>query len=290
MKKPVDYLYLKCEPGKKRGISVKAGYAAGIRMLEVCISEKKLERIEKRMRSRPFEKWKKDFVRALHSYDVSDCAINGDHIILQVIGAENVGFFARKEELLSQGRYILEQLRQASAAGRKKLLIFLESGGWKLQELYALLLFAKDYYEDITLAVEEESIGDSLAASLFEECGIVITVSDLNNVVKEGYNSVIFLVAEWNPRYSRILSFQSAYVLAEQEGGGLERRTGAGKAQGMSVCFSGLSYMCNGKKLPYQPVVDLYYQNRTFYDKIGISSVAICRLECYNKEEQAAQV
>lgn len=286
VKKPVDYLYLKRNTDKLKRICVKAHHVAGIKVLEVCCAISKERQNEKsRCKTGKPGHWEKKLKRALRSYDVSSCAVNGDMDVLQALHIKNVGFLARKNELLLHGAYIFEHLASRKTPElREKLLVYLESENWKGQDVNDFLWIAKDFYEDIVLAGKNVSVYEDVVKQLFEDCGLVISVTDLENAQTKRYDGVLFLVEKWDFCYMKKICFRRAYVVAEYEDSSVFcRRMVRGKTEkDIPVCFSGLCYEWNGKKIPYQLVADLYYQNPVFCDKKGISFVAIYRLECYN--------
>lgn len=288
VKKPVDYLYLKWSADKLKRIRVKEYNVAGIKVLEVQSAIPKAWLSEEgRFGAGKFERWKRRLKRALRSYEISSCAVNGDEHVLQALQIENIGFLARKNELFLYGTYIFEHLALRKMKGeRERLLIYLESENWKSQEIKDLLWIAKDYYEDIVLAGKNVAAYEDIMTQLFEDCGLVVSTVDLKNAEMKAYDGVFFLVEKWNFSYMEKICFQRAYAVAEyEESGTVCRRVVKGKAViGKQVCFSGLCYEWNGKKIPYPLAVDLYFQNPAFCDKKDISFVAIYRLECYNNE------
>ncbi|MDE6434038.1 MAG: hypothetical protein K2L07_07380 [Lachnospiraceae bacterium] len=288
MKKSVDYLYLKWSADKLKRIRVKEYNAAGIKVLEVQSAiPKAWQSEESRFKAGKFERWKRRLKRAIRSYEVSSCAVNGDERVLQALQIENIGFLARKNELFLNGTYIFEHLALRKMTGeREKLLIYLESENWKSQEIKDLLWIAKDYYEDIVLAGNNVAAYEDIMTQLFEDCGLVVSTVDLKNAEMKAYDGVFFLVEKWNFSYMKKICFQRAYAVAEyEESDNVCRRMVTGKAvTEKPVCFSGLCYEWNGKKISYPLAVDLYFQNPAFCDKKDISFVAIYRLECYNNK------
>lgn len=282
MKRPIDYLYLQFSAVVRKRICVKERILAGIRMIEVCIPEKEKMRWQNnRWKERQLMRWKKRLKRKLSSYELCPCAIGGEPTVLQVLGMENAGFLARKRELLSQAGSIFKQLSSKPLPGiRKKLLFFLESGKWTAQELYDMLSIAKNYYEDIFLACKNVLQYENTVKSMFEECGLVISVEEIKNARTGIYDSVIFLVEKWDFCCAEGICFRRAYIVAEWEEGSFCRRMVREKAETeIPVFFSGLCYECNNKKIPYQIAVDLRYQNQSFCEKNDISPVAIYRLD-----------
>ena len=281
MKKPIDYLYLQFDAAAKMGICVKERNLAGIKILEVCIPEKEKVRWQSNQwEEKKIARWKKGLKRKLSSYELSSCAINGEAVILQVLGMENAGFLARKKEMLSQAVYIFKHLSSKQLPGmRKRLLFFLESGKWTFQELYDLLSIAKNYYEDIVFASENVLHYKNIVKSMFEECGLVISMEELKNARMGVYDSVIFFVKKWDFGCAENICFRRAYVIAEWEEGKVYRRMVREEAvTEIPVFFAGLCYECNNKKIPYQAAVDLCYQNQRLCEEKNISFMAIYRL------------
>ncbi|MCM1181136.1 MAG: hypothetical protein NC347_12820 [Clostridium sp.] len=285
MKKPVDYLYLKSSPGKSKRICVKEYQVAGIKVLEVYSAVSNAWQDEKnRSGVRKFRRWKRKFNRVLSSYEVSSCAMNGDEQVMESLRIENPGFLARKNELFLYGTYIFEHLAlRKMKGGREKLLIYLESENWKSQEIKDLLWMAKDYYEDIVLAGQNTSAYEDVLTRIFEDCGLVVSIVDFKHAKMQTYDGAFFLVEKWHDSYMEKICFRRAYVVAEhEESGAVCRKVARETVTEQPVCFSGLCYERNGKKIPYPMAVDLYFQNPVFCDKKDISFVAIYRLECYN--------
>lgn len=291
VEKPVDYLYLKWGEKNFGRICIKERNVAGMNTLEISFVSSGRKKGETDIwREQEAERWKKRLKRKLRPYNLESCVVNGDWRLLNVFGMENVGFKARKKELLSQGMFIFKQLCPKREKGmRGKLLIFLESEAWETQEIYDLLWIAKNYYEDIILASENVSMYKEILACLFEECGLVVTTINLRRTGMEIYDSALFLVKKWQLWYSEKICYQRAYVVAEWEEPKVwfRRKVKGDMVTDVPVCFSGLCYECNGRKIPYQFATDIFYQNSAFYDKKGISFVAIYRLECYNNNNYA---
>jgi len=285
VKKPVDYLYLKWNAGKLKRACVNEYQVAGIKVLEVCSVIPKEGRNEKsRCKAGRFEHWRRRLKRILTPYDLSSCVINGDAEVLQALQIKNVGFLARKNELLMHGAYIFEHLAfKKVPRQREKLLIYLESENWKNQEIYDLLWIAKDYYEDIVLAFRNLSGYEDIMAQIYEDCGLVVSVLDFKKAEAGMYDGVLFLIEKWNSRYAEKICFRRAYVTAEYEDSSSTIRKMVRAVTEEPVCFSGLCYEWGSKKIPYPLAVDLFYQNPEFCNKKEISFVAIYRLECYNK-------
>lgn len=285
VKKPVDYLYLKCSAGQSKRICVKEYQVAGIKALEVCSAVSDAWQDEhNRSGVRKFRRWKRKFNRVLSPYEVSSCAMNGDEQVMKALRIGNPGFLARKNELFLHGTYIFEHLAlRTTEGGREKLLVYLESENWKSQEIKDLLWMAKDYYEDIVLAGKHTSAYEDVMIRIFEDCGLVVSIVDFQHANMQTYDGVLFLVEKWHGSYLEKICFRRAYVVSEyEENGSVCRKAARGTVTEQPVCFSGLCYERDGKKIPYPMAVDLYFQNPVFCDKKDISFVAIYRLECYN--------
>lgn len=291
VKKPVDYLYLKWGEKEFGRICVKECNVAGMNTLEISFVPSGRKKGETDIwGEREAEQWKNRLKRKLRFYNLESCVVNGDWSLLNAFGIENVGFKARKKELLIQGMFIFKQLcPRREKETREKLLIFLESEAWEPCELYNLLWIAKNYYEDIVLASENISVYKETLACLFEECGLVVTTINLKKAEMEIYDSVLFLVKKWQLWYTEKICYRRAYVVAEWDEPKvwLRRKVKGDMVTDVPVCFSGLCYECNGRKIPYQFATDIFYQNSAFYDEKGISFVAIYRLECYNNNNYA---
>lgn len=291
VKKPVDYLYLKWGKMRAGRICIKERNIAGLNTLEICISPLKqikgeISTWEKGRAQRWKKKMKRNLKRKLRSYDISSCAVNGDWNIRKAFCMGNTGFYARKNELLLQGRYIFEQVCAGWKKNvRRKLLIYLECEKWSVKEIHDLLWIAKNFYEDIILASENQAEYEDMLICLFEECGLVVTPINLKEAKTELYDSVLFLVKKWQSYYPDNIRYGRAYMVAEQEEmeNWYRQKVQGSRVTDVPVCFGGLCYEYHNKKIPYQLAVDMHYQKTAFCHKNGISFIAIYRLECYNE-------
>lgn len=291
MKQPVDYMFLRIEGSGRRRIQVERQNIAGIQVLMVAIPIHKKELLKKRLSEKYLNKLKKRLYRKLRSYPLSACAVSGEEIFQRCLLDERTGFKARKTELLMRGDTILKYLRlKGEKNKRQRLLVYVESRNWKESELYEIIWMAMNDYEDVVISCEDFAGFADMAGKLFEESGLMVSFIDMQSVKMEHFDCVIFLVWEWGDRYREGMDFERAYVVAEQDNSlnkirRMKRESKEGRRRDNRECYSGLCYECNKKKISYQMAVDLLYQKPDFCEKIGISSVAIYSLECYNKEK-----
>lgn len=294
-KEKIDYIYFDYQESKRNGVLFQREELAGIAILKVIIRIKKRKRKPKKecinsekspqkeicLSDRMMKKIKKEIKR----YQTEGCVLGADREIADQLELTDALFQARKLEMLQQRNFIFKQLRPENKEGRNRMLLILESRKWNLKEILSLLLTAKDYYEDIYVAYEEDFFGiDRITEYLYEECGVVLHVQNKERTAKvQEYDFVLLLLEKWEDRLVRKYAFHRAYVVMEEERGMIRNAEKELKDK-WGILYSGLVYKKQHEQLPYQMAVNIACQNMVLYAEFAVSFVAICRLECYNKE------
>lgn len=279
VKEKIDYVYFCYRKDKKNRVRFVRGNVAQIQVLkvEVIVKGSKAEKIKgnEKAGQRLINKIKKGLKR----YQVDNCVVGAQQVMAQELQLENRLFQARKRELLENRKRIIAWLHsktELQQKSRKTFLIVLNSTQWTKKDLISILLEVKNYYEDISILVKKNSIYlERVVELLYEEWGVVLRVLSEEEALAENVDSTIFLMDCWQDCINRY-SFQSGYVVLEDDSG-LLRRSAANRKH--EKLYSGFVYMCDGKQLPYQMAVNIFYQNLKFYRVFAITSVDIYSVE-----------
>ena len=270
----VDYVYIE-SLGKK--LEITRGEDAGINSIYVTIPKNQgtlywrfigKKRLEKKMKK----------------YDLAKSVWDADEEMAQKLGIAQKLFQARKQELLTHKEYLFKRFSKAKAGERRKILVVLQSKDWSEEDLYSLLFTAKDYYEELYLCgkTNEEQL-QALVGKFYEEWGVVIHLIAENCFLKEKWNFILFLLEEWEEKKIIPYSFTGAYVVIRTK-----RNLQYPVTQGRQLrgIYQGFLYEKEGKPVAGRMAVNFAWQNPDFYQAQGISFVALCPLECYNKENE----
>lgn len=270
-KSEIDYIYFS-ECTTKKGVRLGIKQEAGIHVLQVKAGL-------------PLKKRK--IKRLLKKYQLNHSAFGADIKMAEQLELNEMLFQARKQELMRERERIFLQFKgKCERDKRHSMLIMLGSREWSHKDLLSILVTAKDYYEDISIAVKADYIGvEQLAETMYEEWGVVLHLLQKEDSVPENIDFVLFLLEKWERSILEQYNYQNAYLVLEMEETRLKRRYA--EKWGMprvserkkKYLYSGLAYETEGKKLPYQMSVDIAYQNPLLYEEFSLSSVAIYRLE-----------
>ena len=270
----VDYVYIE-SLGKK--LEITRGEDAGINSIYVTIP-KNQETLYWRFIG------KKSLAKKMKKYDLAKSVWDADEEMAQKLGIAQKLFQARKQELLTHKEYLFKRFSKAKAEERRKILVVLQSKDWSEEELYSLLFTAKDYYEELYLCgkTDEEQL-QALVGKFYEEWGVVIHLIPENGFLKEKWNFILFLLEEWEEKKIIPYSFTGAYVVIRTK-----RNLQYPVTQGRQLrgIYQGFLYEKEGKPVAGRMAVNFAWQNPDFYQAQGISFVALCPLECYNKENE----
>ena len=282
-KEQVDYIFFVYVSKGRKKITFQREEVAGIFVLKIQFYERK-ESIEKKRTKEELDlsdKIYKRIRRTIEKYQTQGCVLGADVYMANMLKMTELGFQARKQELLRQKEYIFERLRVERKEGRSSMLLVLDSKKWDSKEILSLLLTAKDYYEELYVVPEESNLTEinRIVEFLYEEWGIVLHIQSQKIVEKIlNYDFVVFLLEKWNKRITGMYGFQNAYVVMDEE----EEMTRNGvktlKTNGGNL-YSGLFYEKQCIPIPYQRAVDIFYQNPALYSQFDVSCVDICRLE-----------
>lgn len=274
-KKKIDYIYFRKSVPKRRRVRFFEKQEAGISILEAEVMSDLKEKMLKRM--------KKGFKR----YQLDHVVVGADGEMSEQLGIQDGLFQARKKELIEHQELIFRHMKTDAGINRRSsAMIVLESRKWKKKEILALLVTAKDYFEELSVFSEEDYIDTGqLAESLYEEWGVVLHILKKGEEPEQKQDFILFLLEEWNKEIVVQYRFCNAYLVLEAEC----RRFGRDRIErldtekehciGKRRLYAGLVYEKEGKRLSYQMAVDIFYQNPVRYQDFNISIVAIYLIE-----------
>lgn len=227
--------------------------------------------------------------KKLRSYDVEQSVVGADCLMSEVLQLEDTLFQARKQELLKNIKRILQFGRSDGENVEHEhshMLLVLDSRNWSWQEIRAILLAAKDQYEEISVLNRGGSSGiRALIDELYEECGVVLHVWSEQEMSAIRPDFALLLLKDWEVDRWKEIPFRTAYAVADVEAGKEIRRCrerlsekGRRKERKHKI-YAGFVYEMRGNMLPYQQGANIAIQNPGLYQEFEISIVAIYRLE-----------
>lgn len=274
-KQRIDYIYFVKSLSKRGKVRFLMEQEAGITVLRVETASSLKEKTIKKMR------------RGLKKYQIDHVVAGADREMSKALELEELLFRGRKQELLENRRLLFQNMKtMRNPNERSSVLFVLKSRRWSRKDILSLFITAKDYFEDLYIALEEDFIEtDQLEKILYEEWGIVLHILENGDMPKEKQDFVLFLLEEWDMRMMMQYRFYNAYLVLENEGTqfrrsymeylGTEKRTGEKRER----LYAGFVYEKGGKRLPYQMSVNIFYQNPVLYQDFNISIVAIYGIE-----------
>ena len=274
-KQRIDYIYFVKSLSKRGKARFLMEQEAGITVLQVETASSLKEKTIKKMR------------RGFKKYQIDHVVAGADREMSKALELEELLFRGRKQELLENRRLLFQNMKtMRNPNERSSVLFVLKSRKWSRKDILSLLITAKDYFEDLYIALEEDFIEtDQLEKILYEEWGIVLHILENGDMPKEKQDFVLFLLEEWDMRMMMQYRFYNAYLVLENEGTefrrsymeylGTEKRTGEKRER----LYAGFVYEKGGKRLPYQMAVNIFYQNPILYQNFNISIVAIYGIE-----------
>lgn len=274
-KQRIDYIYFVKSLSKRGKVQFLMEQEAGITVLRVETASSLKEKTIKKMR------------RGLKKYQIDHVVAGADREMSKALELEELLFRGRKQELLENRRLLFQNMKtMRNPNERSSVLFVLKSRRWSRKDILSLFITAKDYFEDLYIALEEDFIEtDQLEKILYEEWGIVLHILENGDMPKEKQDFVLFLLEEWDMRMMMQYRFYNAYLVLENEGTqfrrsymeylGTEKRTGEKRER----LYAGFVYEKGGKRLPYQMSVNIFYQNPVLYQDFNISIVAIYGIE-----------
>ena len=278
----IDYIYFRCREAGRKKIDFQEREMGGIWVLEITLCKR-----WKPKEKRKFEEGKdfltewalKKIKKNLRNYQTESTVFGADEKTAKLLDIEDLLFQARKMEMLQQRRYILRQLKAEGKEQRKSMLLVLDSKKWSSKDVLSILLTAKDYYEDIYVTFEEDTVGITrIAECLYEEWGLVLHVCSKEAEAKiSEYDFVLFLLKEWKKQIVRKYVFFKAYIVMDTEEG-IVRKVEEKCKDSCGGLYSGLLYERQHKPIPYQMAVNIAYQNPAFYTEFNVSFIAIYRV------------
>lgn len=291
-KEIVNYIYFSYSEAGKNKVIFRMEDMAEIPMLNICICKKQRQRKkEGKCKAAETAAWGteqylsksmvKKIKKEIKKYQTEGCVLGADEKLAGQIELTDVLFRARKQELLRQKEYIFAQLKFSKEGGRSSMLLVINSRKWDFKEIMLLLLTAKNYYEDIYVKLEEDSVEiKQIADYLYEEWGVMLHIQswEMMAEVKE-YDFVLFLLREWKKDIVRKYVFCKAYIVMETEKGVVRNEEKVFRDNNRCL-YSGLMYERENKHLPYQMAVNIACQNPALYKGFAVSFIAIYRLEC----------
>lgn len=297
-KEKIDYIYFCSKEGKKNRVIIGCENEAGIRVLRICITDRKKSRFRKRKEGNSKRKckdienkreeieekqdrrtenrklcWRK-IRREVGRYQTEHCVIGADQKMAGRLQLEEELFRARKQELLQNRHWLLEQWGVKKGTGiRSSFLLVVESTGWNRQELLLLLSEAKNYFMDIYIELRSCNVDiEWIEEQMYTEWGVVLHILSKEDASKESADCAFFLLEQWDDTVKRY-HYQYGYAVSECENGLKRQRQNREKEKGN--LYSGIVYECGEKELPYQMAVNIFYQNFEIYCDFAITSVAI---------------
>lgn len=268
-KERLDYVYFYKQEGNGLQLRWFSGYRFGMKMQEVCLTD---QLIERKSEEWIFHRMKK----RLERYRMQDCVLWTEPELEALLDLGQAQFEARKQELLTHHRWLLEEIEKCNLKKEQKRssVLFVVSGsGWNYAQLRLLIGHAKDYYEDLYIAWEgRDNVYRRLQEAFYKQQGILLR--EITGEETE-FDLVFFLVEEWKRDFLSY-PFTCAYAVMEKEQN-LCRQELSRPATG--CVMSGLVYAYGQEILPYQLAVNIALQNPLFYEEIGVSSVAIYGLK-----------
>lgn len=274
-KQRIDYIYFVKSLSKRGKVQFLMEQEAGITVLQVETASSLKEKTIKKMR------------RGFKKYQIDHVVAGADREMSKALELEELLFRGRKQELLENRRLLFQNMKtMRNPNERSSVLFVLKSRRWSRKDILSLFITAKDYFEDLYIALEEDFIEtDQLEKILYEEWGIVLHILENGDMPKEKQDFVLFLLEEWDMRMMMQYRFYNAYLVLENEGTqfrrsymeylGTEKRTGEKRER----LYAGFVYEKGGKRLPYQMSVNIFYQNPVLYQDFNISIVAIYGIE-----------
>lgn len=286
-KEKVDYIYFSCVKKARRKVDFQREESAGIFVLKINYykKEKKGRNLITEESNLP-DKICKKIRRIVRKYQADGCVLGADDYMGDKLKISELGFEARKHEMLQQKEYIFKKLKVEKREGRRSVALILDSKNWDGQEILSLLLTMKDYYEELYVVSGQENLTElnRIAEFLYIEWGIVLHIQ-LKESFEEirGYDFILFLLKKWDNQIINKYKFRGAYIVMDVEEKILRKRVITNKAED-GYLYAGLFYEKQHLPVSYQMAVDILYQNPVLYGKLAVSYVDICCLECYNRK------
>lgn len=273
MKKEEEIFYVYLQEGDKKQTKPMRKLVAGISSLYLIVKKDKFGK------RNGWEYWVR---KKLGRYQTSRCTLGMEQEMAKRLEYRGA-FEARKEELLTDKTMILKELikqekkllQEKADAGwgrrRKSVLLVLDFEVITSRELMELLLCVKDFIEEIFVMCQagDEEL-EKARLFLYEEWGIVVHKMEMKQMDKT-YDLAFFCVKQWERQFRGII-FRVGYLL--------EQYKTEAPIQSGGILYSGFCYERNGMEVPYHMAVDMRYQNPEKYVEFGITSVAICPVEC----------
>lgn len=292
-KERVDYIYFACAGNGRRKVTFQREEVAGIFVLKINYYERKKRKAggkrEKKLLKEESDlpqKIYKKMQRIIKKYQTDGCVLGADTYMADKLKMSELGFQARKQEMFQQKEYIFEHLKVAKKEGRSSMILVFDSKRWAGEEILSLLLTVKDYYEELHIVSAGETLAElnRIAEILYAEWGIVLHIQPQEGTggIRE-YDFILFLLEKWDEKIIKKYEFRNAYIILDVEEKMIRNRVKTDKIT-YGYLYAGLFYEKQQIPICYQMAVDVLYQNSTLYDKLAVSCVDICCLECYNRE------
>lgn len=274
-KQRIDYIYFVKSLSKRGRVRFLTKQEAGVTVLQVETTPDLKERTIKKLR------------RGFKKYQINQVVAGADKEMAKVLELEEMLFRGRKQELIENRRLLFQNMKTMRSPNKRSSVLFvLKSRKWSRRDILPLLVAAKDYFEDLYIALEEDFIGISqLEERLYEEWGVVLHILENGEIPEEKQDFVLFLLEEWDKKMIMQYQFCNAYLVLEVEAEefrrdhmkhlGKEKKTDERKER----LYAGFVYEKAEKRLPYQMAVNIFCQNPVLYQDFNISIVAIYGVE-----------
>ena len=230
--------------------------------------------------------WKK-VKQIMKCYLSEGIVIGAQDDVAKALEIDDIIFDARKQELLSNVKWIMRQLRQevTEVSGYtplkryKRLLLITDETCFNSVELTSFLLTAKDYYEELFLATTEVTdVHKFVANELYEQWGILLHFVDLMQMVEV---DTVFLARNFGcNKEERMETAQ----LQEEQIKEIVRYKNMYTLTPLTLLsknvYMGILYEIKEKEVPYYFATNCTYQNQSLCQEFAWNSVAICHMKC----------
>lgn len=272
---PIDYINMKWYRQERPVVDVRLNCITGFNVLNITFKNKYfgMDEVDKRLAEKELKRLKTKLKR----FSVEHGAVHMDTVMEKVLGKEGLELKARKQELLTNVGDIFSRLKGKLSGRRKEILLVIGDNCFTANELKYLLLKAKNVYEDITVFSKDALLFDQRVFSYLEdEWGVVVNRLSEHAHLKSRYESVLFVISDWEAIAKCGFVMENAYVLCgksldEAVEKGL--RMQADMTNAWTHLYVGYRYFIQEEEVPYQMAVDCLCQQQN--EKIEASSVAI---------------
>ena len=213
--------------------------------------------------------------KLLGKYDYRDAVVMADDIMSEYLGIKDILFQARKQEFLDNLTFIIGKMHTSDG---KSATIVTDDMKWSVRELFAILTVVKNYYREINVVAENETINgvERIKEVMYDEWGVVLNIYSSKEQIKDRQDMILFLIREWDERIKKQLSWNYAYLVCERQPKRLRRELNTDRTY--RVLYSGIAYK-KDELLPYEIMVNMAWQKPLVFKNFHVSCVDIYALE-----------